>query len=383
MDRFGWDFDAVRKNARDTWNHLLKKIEIEGGSDAERTKFYTNLYRSFVARTIFSDVNGKYVDPTGRVQQLKDPALPMLGCDAFWNTFWNLNELWGLVTPGILNEWATSELELNDKGGWLARGPAGLRYSGIMVAEHEIAILVSAWQKGIRNFDGEKAFAAIKHVQTAPGMIYYKDLNAGWVGMRTTRALSRPRLRAGGRRAGFADARIRLRRLVRSANGKGARQAGRLPILFSTRENYRRVWDPSVGYFRPKHRDGRWLADFSPFDQKHYTEGTAWQYSFWVPQDVKGLIGLMGRDELVRRLNQGFEDSRPDFASDTKYVNVGNQPNMEAPLAVRLCGRAVADAEMDARGREALLRHGPRRLRGRRGPGPNGFLFRDDGHGTV
>ena len=116
MNRFGWDFDAVRKNARDTWNNLLKNIEIAGGSDADRTKFYTNLYRSFVARTIFSDVNGKYVDPTGEVQQLKNPESPMLGCDAFWNTFWNLNQLWGLVTPEVLNQWVNSQLELYRQG---------------------------------------------------------------------------------------------------------------------------------------------------------------------------------------------------------------------------------------------------------------------------
>jgi predicted alpha-1,2-mannosidase len=172
--RFGWDFDAVRKNARDTWNDLLKSITIEGGTDTDQEKFYTNLYRSYVARTIFSDVNGKYVDPAGHIQQLKNPESPVMGCDAFWNTFWNLNQLWGLATPEILNQWVKAQLELYDKGGWLAKAPGGLRYSGMMVAEHEIALLVSAWQKGIRNFDGEKSYAAIKYMLTTPGVYYYE-----------------------------------------------------------------------------------------------------------------------------------------------------------------------------------------------------------------
>jgi predicted alpha-1,2-mannosidase len=108
---------------------------------------------------------------------------------------------------------------------------------------------------------------------------------------------------------------------------------------FSKRaQNYRNVWDPSVGYFRPKHRDGKWLEDFSPFDHKDFTEGTAWQYAWWVPHDMKALVGLMGKDEFIRRLNQGFEDSRPDFASDYKYVNVGNQPNMQAPWLFNYAG---------------------------------------------
>ncbi len=81
---------------------------------------------------------------------------------------------------------------------------------------------------------------------------------------------------------------------------------------FSMRaQNYRNIWDASVGYFRPKHRDGKWLEDFSPLDHstldhKYYIEGTAWQYSFYVPHDMKGLIGLMGKDEFIRRLNQGI-----------------------------------------------------------------------------
>ena len=344
MNRFGWDFDAVRKNARDTWNNLLKNIEVEGGADADRTKFYTNLYRSFVARTIFSDVNGKYVDPTGRVQQLKNPESPMLGCDAFWNTFWNLNQLWGLVTPEILSQWVNSQLQLNDDGGWLSKGPAGLRYSGIMVAEHEIALLVSAWQKGIRNFDGKKAFAAIKHMQTTPGMDYYKDVHSGpvwkdgWVGMDELvpyRDLGYVPLEDGWSSMTLEYA------YDDWCAAQLAKALGKMDDYqyFSKRaQNYRNLWDPSVGYFRPKHRDGQWLENFSPFDQKNFTEGTAWQYAWWVPHDMKGLIGLMGKDEFIRRLNQGFEDSRPDFSSEDKYVNAGNEPNMEAPWLFNYAG---------------------------------------------
>ena len=173
LGRFGWDFDAVRSYARKTWNDLLRKIEVEGGTEADRVKFYTNLYRAYVGRTTFSDVNGQYVDPLGKVQQLKNPDSPMYGCDAFWNLFWNLHPLWTLVTPDIAEKWVNSQLELNDRGGWLSKGPAGVRYSGIMVAEHEISLIVSAWQKGIRNFDAEKAYRAIKHIQTTPGLFIY------------------------------------------------------------------------------------------------------------------------------------------------------------------------------------------------------------------
>ncbi len=337
MNRFGWDFDAVRKHAHDTWNDLLSRIEVEGGTETDRTKFYTNLYHAYVARTIWSDVNGKYVDMLRRVQQVKNPASPMYGCDAFWNLFWNLNQLWTLVTPEIAASWVNSELELNDRGGWLARGPAGLRYSGIMVAEHEISLIVSAWQKGIRNFDAEKAFQAIKHVQTTPGFFFYGK-NGGYVGNEKIEVYDK---------LGYMpveDGQVSLTLEYAYDDWCAAQFAKALGKMddykyFMKRAgNYRNVWDPSVGYFRPRHRDGKWLEDFSPFDAKNYTEGTAWQYGWFVPHDMKGLTELMGKGEFIRRLDEGFENSRPTFASEDKYVNVGNQPNMQAPWLFNYAG---------------------------------------------
>ncbi len=334
MNPFAWDFDAVRKNARETWNRLLKKIEVEGDSETDRIRFYSNFYRSYVARTIFSDVNGKYIDPNGVVRKLENPESPMLGCDAFWNTFWNLNILWGLVTPEILSQWASSQLQLSEDGGWLSKGPAGLRYSGVMVGEHDIALLVGAWQKGIRNFDGEKAFAAIKHVQTTPGKQYYSDIHSGrwidgWVGMEQL-----PSYRA----LGYvpveeASAWTSLTLEYAYDDWCAAQMAKALGKTddyqyFSKRaQNYHNIWDASVSYFRPRHRDGKWAENFWPSDRKGFLEGTAWQYSFYVPHDMRALIELMGKDELVRRLNKGFEDSQPNFARGV--VDMSNEQDMQ------------------------------------------------------
>jgi putative alpha-1,2-mannosidase len=98
---FGWDFDAARSAARTTWNDLLKKVEIEGGTEEDKIKFHTALYRSFCARATLSDVNGKYVDMCEKVVQLDDPDSPLLCGDGFWGSYWNLNQLWSLVTPDV------------------------------------------------------------------------------------------------------------------------------------------------------------------------------------------------------------------------------------------------------------------------------------------
>ena len=178
MNPFNWNFDAVRQNAKTVWNNLLSKIKVEGGTEANKKKFYTNLYRSYVARTTWSDVNGKYVDVNEKVRQA-DPKTPVYGCDAFWNTFWNLNQLWALVNPDLASNWVKSFLEIYKTGGWLPKGPAGIEYSGIMEASHEIALIVGAYQKGIRDFDMETAFKAMVHQQTTPGVVTPENGFAG------------------------------------------------------------------------------------------------------------------------------------------------------------------------------------------------------------
>ena len=91
-----------------------------------------------------------------------------LGCDAFWNTFWDLNQFWNLVTPEWGNRWAKSQLGMYDANGWQAKGPAGMEYISVMATEHEIPQIISARQMGIRGFDGEEIFEAVKKMQATP-----------------------------------------------------------------------------------------------------------------------------------------------------------------------------------------------------------------------
>jgi len=341
MSRFGWDFDAVRNYTRSTWNDLLSKIEVEGGTETDKIKFYTNLYRSYCARTILSDVNGKYVDMYEKVQQLEDPDSPVYGCDAFWNTFWNLNQLWTLVTPDIANKWVKSLLEIYDRGGWLAKGPTGIEYSSIMVASHEIALIVSAYQKGIRNFDVEKAYKAMKHIQTTPGQPHE---GGGYVGNRQLKSyieLGYVPVENGpvSNTLEYAYDDWCVAQMAKALGKKDDYE------YFTKRaNNYRHVFDPAVGYMRQKHKDGSWVKDFSPYSGRGFVEGNSWQYTWFVPHDVKGLIDLIGREEFNRRLEEGFEKSRKSNFNATHDrfadypINHGNQPNMQAAYLFNFSG---------------------------------------------
>ncbi|MGM0532490.1 MAG: GH92 family glycosyl hydrolase [Bacteroidota bacterium] len=337
---FGWDFNSARTHAEQVWNDLLSRIEIEGGSEEDKVKFYTNLYRSYSARTIMSDVNGKYVDMCEEEVQLEDPGSPVYGCDAFWNTFWNLNQLWTLSTPDIANKWVKSLLEIYDRGGWLPKGPAGIEYSSIMVASHEIPLMVSAYQKGIRDYDVNKAYEAMKHNQTEPGKSHscgghvgnrqlasYKDLGYvpaekgpvsntmeyaydDWCVAQMAKALDKEEdYKEFIKRAGY----------------------------------YKNVFDPDVKYVRQKHKDGTWAGDFDPFSHSGFVEGNSWQYTFFVPHDVQGLINLIGRGEFNDRLDEGFERaSRGNFMAmygRGRGVNHGNQPNMQAAYLFNYSGK--------------------------------------------
>ncbi|MDP2337027.1 MAG: GH92 family glycosyl hydrolase [Bacteroidota bacterium] len=341
---FNWDFDAACLNARNVWNDILSRIKVEGGTEIDKVKFYTNLYRSYSARSIYSDVNGKYMDMCERVQQLADPNSPVLGCDAFWMTFWNLNQLWSLITPDVSEKWAKSQLEIYDKGGWLSNGPAGVEYSSIMVAEHEIPIIVGAWQKGIRGFDAEKAYKAMREVQMNPARAHECG---GFVGNRNLMPY---------KEMGFvpADEGPVSNTLEYAYDdwcvAQMAKSLGKTDdyhYFMKRAQNYRNVFDPSTGYMRPKYAGGPWLEEFTPvksavgkednFGTRDYVEANAWQYSWFVPHDLKGLIGLMGVDEFNKRLEEGFKKSRPIFTSP--FVNHSNQPNMQAGWLFNYSGK--------------------------------------------
>ncbi|MBN2475103.1 MAG: GH92 family glycosyl hydrolase [Pirellulales bacterium] len=342
MGSFGWNFDAVRKQARQEWNELLGAIEVEGGTPDDMTKFYTNMYRSYCARTIWSDVNGKYVDMYEKVRQLEDPDSPVYGCDAFWNTFWNLNQLWTLVHPEVANQWVKSLLEISDRGGWLPKGPTGIEYSSIMVASHEIALIVSAYQKGIRNFDAEKAYRAMKFIQTEPGRPHEGGGHVGNMQLAPYMELGYVPVEKGpvSNTLEYAYDDWCVAQMAKALGKQDDYQ-----YFMKRAQNYRNVFDASVGYMRQKHQDGRWVKEFSPFVGSGFVEGNSWQFTWFVPHDVVGLVELLGRERFNRRLDKGLADSAPSNfnATGDRFaefpINHGNQPNMQSAWLFNYSGQ--------------------------------------------
>jgi predicted alpha-1,2-mannosidase len=355
---FGWSLAKVRNAQRDTWNKLFSRVEISTNDYREKMRFYTNMYRALASRNTWSDVNGQWVDASKKVQQFKNKNSVALGCDAFWNTFWNLNQFWNLVTPEWSSKWVKSQLAMYDADGWLAKGPAGMNYVPVMVAEHEVPLLVGAYQMGIRDYDVQKAFEAVVKMQTTPAQ---KVGAAGFAGNNDLVPYLKYKYVPYdmGRFSNTLEYSFDDWTVSQFAKSLGKQKEY---DTFKLRGEYwKNVIDKETGYARLKKSDGTWMPGFDPFKSganEHYVEGNAWQLTYFVPQDVPELAKEIGIDRFTERLQWGFGESdklRFNAPGDQYWdypVIQGNQQSMhfaflfnwvKKPWLTQRWSRAIVD----------------------------------------
>jgi predicted alpha-1,2-mannosidase len=344
-----WDFDRVRRESREVWNQWLGKIEVEGGSDTQRKKFYTDLWHALLGRRLSSDVDGKYCDMTGPAPRIRQIPLDAQGrphynhynSDAFWMTFWNLNQLWGIAYPRTYSEFVRFLLDMYRDGGLIPRGPTGHNYSFVMIAAHSTPLIVGAYMKGIRDFDAATAYEGMRKNHFPGGLMghgHYEFQSAKLGGIEDY--LHYGYVPIDGRPKGWiaesASATLEYAYddwcLAQMARALGREDDGRM--FLRRAENYRNLFDRESGFMRPRRRDGSWLAPFDPLASRYWCETNAWQFTWFVPHDVEGLIRLMGgRETFSRRLNDIFERSAAanfvaPSATNLGYLDYSNQPSM-------------------------------------------------------
>ena len=232
-----WDFDRVRRESREVWNQWLGKIEVDGGSPTQRKKFYTDLWHALLGRRLTSDVDGKYCDMTGPAPRVRQIPLDAQGrplynhynSDAFWMTFWNLNQLWGIAYPRTYSEFVRFLLDMYRDGGLIPRGPTGHNYSFVMIGAHSTPLIVGAYMKGIRDFDVATAYEGMRKNHFPGGLMghghyEYRSANQGGIEdyLRYGYIPIDGRPKGLDRRVGLGHPRIRLRRLVPGPDGQGA-----------------------------------------------------------------------------------------------------------------------------------------------------------------
>ncbi len=295
----GWDFDAQRAAAKRAWQQALSAIDIEA-PEAVRRSFYTALYHALIAPNLSMDVNGEYRGPDHEVHRAN--GYTFYSTWSLWDVYRAQQPLMTLIQPqkrvddfvqslvaaqqtspyGILPVWAYEGLET-----WC------------MIGYHAVPIIADAYMKGIRGFDAD---AALKAMVASATYASYGDLRdymkLGYVPQdREDESVSKTLEYA------FDDWTI-----ARMARAMGKDD---IAAQFEKRaQNWRNVFDPSIGFARPKLSDGKFREPFDPAiagENSGFTEGNSWQYSWYEPQDVGGLIHeLGGDDKLVAKLDSVF-----------------------------------------------------------------------------
>lgn len=329
-----YDFDKVVAQSERTWNGLLGKVTLRG-KEEDKAKFYTNFYRSFTGKNLMSDVNGEYLDMCEKVQKVEAPADAVYSSDAMWGTQWDLTPLWTLVAPKYANSFANSLIELQKRGGWIPQSPVGLEYAQIMAAQHQNALLISAYQKGIAEFDPNEVYEMIKHDYTTQGIEHPCGGFAGNIYMAAYMEYGYVPEETGAtsHTVEYAFDDWCLSEFASALNKKKDAK-----FFLNRSKNYENIFDIEKGYIRRKHKDGSWFTDFDPmrmgteggWNGPGYMEGSSWLFTWFVPQDIPNLMNLMGKEEFNRRLEEGFEKG---------YVDLTNQPNLQAPFLFNYSGK--------------------------------------------
>jgi len=337
---YGFDFDSVVQAASAKWETLLDRVDVEGGSSDDKVKLYTNLYRAYSAKAMLDDADGSYRDSCSVVRHIVPPADHVYSSDALWGTQWTLGPLWSLLAPEVLTSFDNALLLQAARDGWLPEAPVVLRYSPVMAGQHEVSLLVGALQKGLHGIDREAAYVAIRKVLTVPGEPYTcgGTYPQGWAGDRHLASYLRlgyvPE-EAGPASSTFEYAYDDSCAAVLAASLKRSDDAA----MFARRsENWRNALSPASKYAQRRHADGSWVEpnDVHRFgttggwNGPGFVEGTAWIYSWFVPQNLKGLMETVGKDLFNERLEEGFEK---------QYVDLTNEPNLQAPWIFNSSGR--------------------------------------------
>ena len=356
-----WDFDKAVVNAQNDWNNWLSKIEIEGGTAIEQKRFYTDLWHALQGRRILSDVNGKYSDMTGdkpRIGQIPldekgQPTFNHYNSDSFWGAQWTLNTLWHLVYPKVSEEFVNSMLLMYDDGGLIPRGPSGGNYTYVMTGASSTPFIVSAYMKGIRGFDVEKAYEGLvknhsatgimakagyeHHTFLGGGMQYY--LKQGYIPHPLPEGTKGFHKDGSGQTLENAYQDWTLGQLAKVLGKDNDYQKYNQRAL-----NYKNIWNEELGWMWVKNLDGNWEKDIDILRYDNgWVESNAAQATWFVPQDIDGLMDLMGgRKAFVQKLNNSFElaakhdftsakshDKGEEKANRRKYLNYGNQPSMQ------------------------------------------------------
>ncbi len=329
-----WNFEKVRADARASWNKELGKIEVSGGTDAQMTNFYTALYHTAIQPNAFDDFDGGYRGLDGKVHS-GDPKSRNYTIFSIWDTFRAAHPLYTIIDQKRTAEFANTFIRMYEQGGRLPVWELAANETDTMIGYHAVSVLADAMSKGIKGFDYEKAFEAAKHSAMLDhfGLEAYK--RRGYISMEDEQESVSKTLEYA-----YDDYCIAV--MARILNKKDDEAE-----FLHRAQFYKNLFDSKTRFMRPK-RNGGWVEPFAPAEVTfHFTEGNSWVYSFFVPQDVSGLMKLNGGpDKFADRLEELFTTKeelsgrvQPDITGLIGQYAHGNEPSHHIAYLFNYAGR--------------------------------------------
>lgn len=324
------DFSRILDESRGRWNDDLSRILVEGGTKEQKTVFYTALYHLLIHPNILQDVNGQY--PAMESDKILTTKGDRYTVFSLWDTYRNVHQLLTLVYPERQLQMVRTMLDMYREHGWLPKWELYGRETLTMEGDPSIPVIADTWLKGLRDFDIELAYEAMRKGATLPGAenLLRPDnddyLSLGYVPLRqqydnsVSHALE------------YYIADNALSRLA-DALGKQAEVQGKKDVarkyqadarLFHARSlGYKHYYSKEFGTFRPILPNGQFYSPFNPMEGENFEpspgfhEGNSWNYTFYVPHDVKGLARLMGgKKPFIDKLQRVFDDGLYDPANE-------------------------------------------------------------------
>lgn len=344
----GWDFDAVRITAVQRWNTELSKIDIQTDNIKQREIFYTALYNTLMYPMLYSDVDGRFRGPDFKIHNTG--GFPYYGqVMGVWDTFRGANPLLTILNPKVMNNYVQTFLAYYKVAGqlpiWALAG--GETYQ--MLGLHAAAIIADCYHKGIRDYDAELAWESMKTTAmrdtTGFSMRYF-------VGLKNYK------------KYGYIPADLEMESVARTLEyayndwniAQMAKMLGKqeeYQYFLKRSASYQSVFDPTTKLMRGRMANGSWRTPFDPFASNHrrddYCEGNAWQWTFFVPHDVKGLATIMGGNRyLLDRLDTLFnlsseitgKQSSGDITGLIGQYAHGNEPSHHTAYLFAYLGEA-------------------------------------------
>jgi len=293
-----WDFEKVKQDAEQLWNKQLSKIEISESDKDKLAIFYTALYHTMVQPNIAQDIDGKY---RGRDNQIHTAeGFDYYSVFSLWDTFRAAHPLYTLIEKKRTSDFINTFLKQYEQGGRLPVWELASNETDCMIGYHSVSVMADAMAKGITGFDYEKCFEAAKHsaMMDHLGLDAYK--RQGFISMDDEHESVSKTLE-------YAYDDWCIAQMAMLLNKKEE-----YDYFMKRSQSWKNVFDWNTGFMRPK-KNGGWDKPFDPREiNNNFTEGNSWQYSFFVPHDIPGMINAYGG-------NEKFEDKLDEmFNSESK-----------------------------------------------------------------